>query len=149
MLNFDPKNKEWVINRIKDVIAEVLKVGTDSMTIDELATKQDELAGLNALLGSYASQAYREADFAYIDRKIAFANQWNPTKQAMIQSMDTKPTVQDIETGVTKKIEDQMREEIEKKHEADGMKILWDSTQQVLNSWASTIRVKNDAITRH
>lgn len=132
---------------INDITTEIMRI-TDALkktelkdwSADQLSRAITTLALLRVNLGVQLADASSYYDFAYLTRKIRYASEWKPTKDHLNQILN-RATVQDIDSAITEKIaEDQVRE-IELKHFADKLKIIYDSTETLITALQSRLGV--------
>jgi hypothetical protein len=107
---------------------------------DQLSRAVTTLALLRVNLGAELADASSYYDFAYLHRKIRYASEWKPTKELLNRTM-TKATVQDIDSAITEKIADVMGREIEIKHLADKLRVIYDSTETLITALQSRLGV--------
>jgi hypothetical protein len=107
---------------------------------DQLSRAVTTLALLRVNLGAELADASSYYDFAYLHRKIRYASEWKPTKELLNRTM-AKATVQDIDSAITEKISDVMSREIEIKHLADKLRVIYDSTETLITALQSRLGV--------
>lgn len=133
-----------VINEITKEIARI----TDALKMtelknwspDQLSRAITTLAVLRVNLGAQMADASSYYDFAYLSRKIRYASEWKPTKTHLNEIM-TRATVQDVDSEITNKIADDQYREIELKHLADKLKVIYDSTETLITALQSRLNV--------
>lgn len=106
---------------------------------DDLSRALTKLAILRVNLGEEMADAMAYYDFSYLNRKIVYASEWSPTKAKLSEGL--KPTVQDIDSKIQQKIADQQTEELQSKHFAERLKILYDSTETLITSLQSRLSI--------
>lgn len=89
-------------------------IGGDDMT--RLMTK---LAILNVNIGQYSADAVMAANMSYGYKKLAYASEWNPTKERLKFGATKAPTVEDIKNELLVNGWDDFKTEMEKKLIAD------------------------------
>jgi len=110
---------------------------------DDLSRALTRIAVLRVNLGQEMADATAYYDISYLNRKIIYANEWSPTKSKLSDKF--KPTVQDVDSKIQQKLADQQFEELQNKHFAEKLKILYDSTETLitaLQSRLSTIKAE-------
>jgi hypothetical protein len=136
--NFDFFNE--IVLQIQEITSALKEKEIKDWTGDELSRALSKLAVLRVNLGEELSDATAKYDFSYLYRKIRFANEWKPTKKKLNETLN-KATVADTESAVLEKIEEDQRKEVENKHYADKLKILYESTETLITALQSRLNV--------
>jgi septal ring factor EnvC (AmiA/AmiB activator) len=143
----DSLKKIEEVGTINEITAEIMRV-TDALkkaelknwSADQISRAITTLAVLRVNLGAEMADASSYYDFAYISRKIQYASEWKPTKDALNKTL-ARATVQDIDSAITGKIADLMNRETEIKHLADKLKVIYDSTETLITALQSRLGV--------
>jgi hypothetical protein len=136
--NFDFFNE--IVLQVQEITSALKEKEIKDWTGDELSRALSKLAILRVNLGEELSDATAKYDFSYLYRKIRYANEWKPTKKKLNETLN-KATVADTENAVLEKIEEDQRKEVENKHYADKLKILYDSTETLITALQSRLGV--------
>lgn len=132
---------------INDITAEITKI-TEALkntelknwSADQISRAISTLAVLRVNLGMELADASSYYDFAYLHRKIRYAAEWKPTKEHLNAIMN-KATIQDIDSAITEKIAEDQNREIELKHFADKLRVIYDSTETLITALQSRLSV--------
>lgn len=135
------------VDAITEVQGKIMEI-TDALytkelsewTGDQVSRAIASLAVLRVNLGREMSNAVAYFDISYLHRKISYANEWKPTKDALNKTM-SKATVQDVESEVMQKIADEYEAELKNKHYAEQLRILYDSTETLITALQSRLGV--------
>jgi len=106
---------------------------------DQLSRALTKIAVLRVNLGSEMADAMAYYDFSYTGRKIRYASEWKPTKSELNQTI--KATIQDIDSKIITNMADEMNEEIQSKHYAEKLKIIYDASETLITALQSRINV--------
>jgi len=77
---------------------------------------------------------------SYMYRKVRYANEWKPTKDALNKKLK-RATIQDIDSEIMEKLENDLTEEQKKKHYSERMRILYDSTETLITALQSRLSI--------
>ena len=132
---------------INEITAEIMRV-TDALkktelknwSADQVSRAITTLAVLRVNLGAQMADASSYYDFAYLSRKIRYASEWKPTKDALGKTLQ-RATVQDVDSAIIQKTADDQVREIELKHLADKLKVIYDSTETLITALQSRLGV--------
>ena len=136
--DFDFYNE--IVLQIQKITTALRKKEIKDWSGDELSRALSNLAILRVNLGGELSDATAKYDFSYLHRKIRYANEWKPSKDRLNSTIG-KVTVADTENHVMQKIAEDQKQEIENKHYADKLKILYDSTETLITALQSRLGV--------
>lgn len=132
------------INKIAEEITRVTealqKAELKDWSADQLSRAISTLAILRVNLGAQMADASSYYDFAYLHRKIRYAAEWKPTKDALGRVLQ-RATVQDVDSAIIEKIADDQIRETELKHFADKLKVIYDSTETLITALQSRLGV--------
>lgn len=141
-------NNLEALNEISGEIKKVVKAMTDrkleSWSADMLSRALTRLAILRVNLGNEMADQVALYDYSYINRKITYASEWKPTKDALNKTL-SRATVQDIDSTIVKKLEEDYQKEVMQKHYAERLKTLYDSTSTLITALQTRLSVlKNE-----
>jgi hypothetical protein len=125
------------IKRITDALA---KTELQNWSADQISRALTKLAVLRVNLGAEMADAVAYYDFSYLHRKITYASEWKPTKEKLNQVLN-RATVQDIDSSIQEKIAEISFEEQQRKHYAESLRILYDSTETLITALQSRLSV--------
>lgn len=132
---------EWVAKEILAITDELLRYSIDKQSGDQLVNMQTRLAALNVYLGRYAAEAVASTNFAYAYKKWRYADKWFPMKDKL-NKIRGKVTDTDTKSAIEKEMDNEIMTHLENQQLADKLMSTWESTQQLINSLAAAIRVK-------
>jgi hypothetical protein len=137
-------NKEPVVTRISSEIYRITealdKTELKDWSADQLSRALASLAVLRVNLGAEMADATAFYDFSYLHRKITYASEWKPTKDKLNKVLQ-RATVQDIDSAIMEKIADISDKELQSKHYADRLRILYDSSETLITALQSRLGV--------
>jgi len=137
-------NKVDVMNKIaleiKRVTEALEKHDLEKWSPEMLSRALTKLSILRVNLGSEMADAIAYYDYSYLNRKIRYAAEWQPTK-THLNSIMNRATVQDIDAALMTKLAEDHRKELIKKHYSERLKILYDSTETLITALQTRIRV--------
>lgn len=127
-----------VSREINEIVKYLASHKEFDFTADQISRAMNKLAVLRAGLGEIASDAGILYDMTYGDRKFKRAGEWIAQKEES-NKMINKLTNPDIEAIVEQKIRENVIDELEKKHFAERLKILFDSTALIVSTLQSRL----------
>ncbi len=98
------------------------------------------LAVLRVNLGIEVANSIAFYDMAYLSRKVRYANEWKPTKDALNKKLQ-KATVADIDSEIMQKLEADIENELKGKHYSGQVRILYDSTETLITALQSRLSI--------
>lgn len=125
---------------IKKVTEALAKHELEKWSAEMLSRALTKISILRVNLGAEMADAIAMYDYAYLNRKVRYASEWNPTKQRLSKDLK-RPTVQDIDSEIMMKLYDDHRRELFKKQYSERLKILYDSTETLITSLQTRIKV--------
>jgi hypothetical protein len=142
--SLDKINKEPVVTAIGkeiQIVTEALtKTELQNWSPDQLSRALSKLAVLRVNLGAEMADAIAYYDLSYIHRKITYASEWKPTKDKLNKTIQ-KATIQDIDSVIQEKMADVNYQELQNKHYAERLRILYDATETLITALQSRIGV--------
>lgn len=129
-----------VSNKIREITTALYNSELRDWNGDEISRAITSLAVLRVNLGREMADAIAYFDMSYLHRKIVYANEWKPTKDALNKTM-TRATVQDIDSTIMEKISEEYQSELQRKHYAEQLRILYDSTETLITALQSRLGV--------
>lgn len=129
-----------VTEHIKKITDALGKTELRNWSADELSRALTTLAVLRVNLGAEMANAIAYYDFSYLSRKINYASSWKPTKDKLNKVLK-RATIQDIDTTIQGKMANDYVEELQHKHYAEQLKVLYSSTETLITSLQSRLGV--------
>jgi len=129
-----------VSGKIKEITDALYSKDLQNWTGDQLSRAIASLAVLRVNLGVDLADAIAYYDMSYMYRKVRYANEWKPTKDALNKKLK-RATIQDIDSEIMEKLEDDLTEEQKKKHYSERMRILYDSTETLITALQSRLSI--------
>jgi len=129
-----------VSGKIKEITDALYNKDLQNWTGDQLSRAIASLAVLRVNLGVDLADAIAYYDMSYMYRKVRYANEWKPTKDALNKKLK-RATIQDIDSEIMEKLEDDLTEEQKKKHYSERMRILYDSTETLITALQSRLSI--------
>lgn len=126
--------------KIKEITDALKKRELANWTGDQISRAVASLAVLRVNLGTEVANSVAFYDMAYLSRKLKYANEWKPTKDAINKRIN-KATVADIDSEIMQKLEGDIEAELKGKHYAGQLKILYDSTETLITSLQSRLSI--------
>ncbi len=138
------------INKVEPIteIAKEIKKVTDALAKNELSGWSADLlsraftkiAVLRVNLGAEMANAVTYYDLSYLNRKIRYAAEWKPTKDKLNKVLK-RATIQDIDSAIQEKLANYQMDELQQKHYAETLRILYDSTGTLITTLQSRLSV--------
>jgi len=129
-----------VSGKIKEITDALYSKDLQNWTGDQLSRAIASLAVLRVNLGVDLADAIAYYDMSYMYRKVRYANEWKPTKDALNKKLK-RATIQDIDSEIMEKLENDLTEEQKKKHYSERMRILYDSTETLITALQSRLSI--------
>lgn len=129
-----------VAEHIKKVTDALGKTELRNWSADELSRALTTLAVLRINLGAEMANAIAYYDFSYLHRKLTYASSWKPTKDKLNKLLQ-KATIMDIDTTLQEKLAGKYEEELQHKHYAEQLKVLYSSTETLITALQSRLGV--------
>ena len=129
-----------VTKHIKKITDALGKTELKNWSADELSRALTTLAVLRVNLGAEMANAIAYYDFSYLRRKITYASSWKPTKDKLNKILQ-RATIQDIDSTIQEKMADDYVAELEHKHYAEQLKVLYSSTETLITALQSRLGV--------
>lgn len=142
--SLDQINEAGTINEITSSIQEVTTALHNNelarWTPDELSRAIGKIAVLRVNLGACLADAVAYYDISYMHRKLRYASEWQPTKNALNQELK-RATVQDIDSDIMGTLAEEYQEEIKNKHYAEKLRLIYDATETLITALQSRLNV--------
>jgi len=129
-----------VTGRIKEITTALYNKDLQNWTGDQISRAITSLAVLRVNLGIELADAIAHYDMSYMYRKVRYANEWKPTKDALNKKL-TRATIQDIDSDIMEKLEEDLVNEQQRKHYSERMRILYDSTETLITALQSRLSI--------
>lgn len=129
-----------VAGQIKEITEALHSRDLQNWTGDQLSRAIASLAILRVNLGVELADAIAHYDMSYTYRKIRYANEWKPTKDSLNKKLK-RATIQDIDSEIMEKLEEDLLEEQKKKHYSERMRILYDATETLITALQSRLSI--------
>ena len=129
-----------VSSKILELTDALYKKELQNWSADMISRAITSLAILRVNLGQTMANSVAMYDISYLHRKMRYASEWQPTKQALMEEIG-KATVQDIESQVLQTIAEDQESELKNKHYAEQLRILYDSTETLITAMQSRLSV--------
>ena len=129
-----------VTKHIKKITDALEKTELKNWNADELSRALTTLAVLRVNLGAEMANAIAYYDFSYLRRKITYVSSWKPTKDKLNKILQ-RATIQDIDSTIQEKMADDYVAELEHKHYAEQLKVLYSSTETLITALQSRLGV--------
>lgn len=134
------------VSQIKEISSYMIDKEINKWTADELSRSLSKLAVLRVNLGEAMVNAMAKYDFSYLHRKLRYASEWKPTKEALNAKLN-KVVNADIESKLEQKIAEDREREISDKHMGEQLRILYDSTGTLITALQSRLGVLKRELT--
>lgn len=129
-----------VTGRIKEITTALYNKDLQNWTGDQISRAITSLAVLRVNLGIELADAIAHYDMSYMYRKVRYANEWKPTKDSLNKKL-TRATIQDIDSEIMEKLEEDLVNEQQRKHYSERMRILYDSTETLITALQSRLSI--------
>lgn len=129
-----------VTGRIKEITTALYNKDLQNWTGDQISRAITSLAVLRVNLGIELADAIAHYDMSYMYRKVKYANEWKPTKDSLNKKL-TRATIQDIDSEIMGKLEEDLVGEQQRKHYSERMRILYDATETLITALQSRLSI--------
>lgn len=129
-----------ITSKIKEITTALYTKELGNWNGDQISRAIASLAILRVNLGLEVADSVAYYDMSYLRRKVRYANEWKPTKDALNKKLQ-KATVADIDSEIMAKLEEDMTAEVQNKHYSEQMKILYDSTETLITALQSRLSI--------
>lgn len=125
------------IQKITDALASAKLQDWSADMISRAITK---LAVYRVNLGIEMADSVMKYDYSYLNRKMRYASEWKPSKDKLNKTMK-RATIQDIDSVIMRKIQEDQIIELNNKFIAERLKVLYDSTETLITALQSRLNV--------
>lgn len=129
-----------IADKIREITTALYNKDLQNWTGDQISRALTSLAVLRVNLGIELADAIAHYDMSYMYRKVRYANEWKPTKDSLNKRLQ-RATIQDIDSEIMEKLEDDLVEEQKRKHYSERMKVLYDSTETLITALQSRLSI--------
>lgn len=126
-----------IAQKIIEITQDIQSRKIQDLTGDQVSWYITKLAILRVNLGIELAQAVNDYDLSYIGRKINYAKEYTRFKN----TVEEKLTQKDLDTATIMTIGDLMKQEMELKKAADSLRLLYETSQILISSLQSRLRV--------
>ena len=126
--------------KIREITDALYSKDLSNWTGDQISRAITSLAVLRVNLGVEVANSVAFYDMSYLSRKVKYANEWKPTKDALNQRLQ-KATNADIDSEIMQKLESDIEEELKGKHYSGQVRILYDSTETLITALQSRLGI--------
>lgn len=129
-----------ISGEIKRIVDALKSRELENWSADMLSRALTRLAVLRVNLGAEMADAVAMYDYSYLNRKIKYASEWKPTKDALNKKIN-RATIQDIDSTITEKLAEDQQKELMRKHYAERLRTLYDATETLISTIQTRIGI--------